>query len=229
MILRSSLACAVLALSAPAAFAFDIIPGYGIQIEKLVQSYQAVSRHSSLGYEQPYTGTPNEVSAYLAPYGNGALLGWQPLESPSCQTKDGYTSVQLIYSRKGTYSGKFACDPQVQGGASEQHVIKTNGSYTTRTSIKGNVITLSGQMTYKTIYTSKGGFNSISYVKDDTIRINQSLRLKITESGCEVLDYAETAVTKGLAKGLIARGAYTDTSTSHRENGLTQASRCKVY
>jgi hypothetical protein len=231
MTIRSVLRPCVLSLlvvcSSADAIAFEKIRGTGVAIENLTLSYQSVSFHSAIGREQAYHGQPDQRTAYLQTYSNRTLVGWQPMTSPYCQTSEGHTTIQLIYSRKGGHSGKFSCDPMVRGGDTETSVSRAGGSYTTKTTVKGDVVSLSGQMTYTETYKSRSQTGGQSE-STKTTRVSQKLQIRITDSGCEVLAFEESGVTDERSKGLTDDNhRYTTKGTNWRTVEPTSTTFCK--
>jgi hypothetical protein len=93
--------------------------------------------------------------------------------------------MSLIYTR-GTFSGKTECPPYRTGTASDWTERSAEATYRTRLDIKGNVLTLSGEMsgTY-TSETLRCGRDE--WTTDGEFSIKQSLSFRLTGQTCEVI------------------------------------------
>jgi hypothetical protein len=93
--------------------------------------------------------------------------------------------MSLIYTR-GTHSGKTECPPYRSGTASNWTERTAEASYRTRLDIKGNVLTLTGEMSGD--YTSETlRCGRDEWTTDGIFSVTQSLSFRLTGKTCEVI------------------------------------------
>ncbi|MGE0151196.1 MAG: hypothetical protein AB7R90_01165 [Reyranellaceae bacterium] len=101
-----------------------------------------------------------------------------------CMDPD-HPDMSLIYAR-GTHAGKTECPPYRSGTASNWTERSAAASYRTRLDIKGNVLTLSGEMsgtyTSETLHCGRD-----EWTTDGGFSIVQSLSFRLTGQACEVI------------------------------------------
>jgi hypothetical protein len=104
--------------------------------------------------------------------------------SSGCNDPD-RPEMSLIYTR-GTFSGKTECPPYRTGTASDWSERSAEASYRTRLDIKGNVLTLSGEMsgtyTYERLRCGRDEWST-----DAEFSVKQSLSFRLIGQSCEVI------------------------------------------
>lgn len=213
---------------APSAYALDLGGGQTIKITNLVQNY--TSREIS-GPMAPSTNQtpPENTEINLSVYQDGALISWYPSLSPPCETRDGFTSVTVLYDTKGSRTGKINCSPSDHSTSSRSSIIITNGSYSSKLRKTGDVIELAGQMTYTEKWTSQGGVSGGAAGSNTTTKIQQSARIRVVGGQCEVIRLSETAYRVSNRRGNPSDGHnWNAQSDTRKQIDASSSTRCEI-
>lgn len=128
----------------------------------------------------------------------------------------------LVY-KPGAQTGRADCPAVRKGTATNWREYGGTATYTTNTSVAGNMVTLKGTLAA----TGADRISSCGELRtyEHDIVVIQSLKLRIVGAACQVLEFSETVVDRRQTKGI---GRDLDPKSSTLRSRLAPGAKCTV-
>ena len=183
-----------------------------LELRDLIIQFEVVTQHVTSFKQEPFkwTTTIDAIAGKLVWYGS----------SENCLS----TAQSLVY-QPGTLTGSADCPVERRGTANNWDERGGTATYTTSMAVAGNVVTLQGKMTGRgTLVYNRCGDRS---TEEKLIEVTQSLRIRITGSTCQVLQFSEASVTTQ-RYSYRSDGAELTTSVSTTTHRLAPNAKCTI-
>ncbi len=190
--LRSAMAGAALAVAPPAAAQGFEILGKGVEISGGTYRLRRTAED----------GTVENASSAARSYrfrsiGNFIVGSWlDGGKEPTCPINGVPTPRATVYSKRGTHSAQYTCDPVREGTPSKYTEERWTYGFQSKASADGFTVVLSAShVTSRTIMSTGGGFSARS---TQAAKGNTRFRLRIRDGACQVLERTEVFETRAV-------------------------------
>ena len=160
----------------------------------------------------------------------GQLLNWFGV-GPACYIDNNSTSLAIVYSAKGTFSGTVTCDGSQSGTDAQLSTWAPKiVTFESKTKFVGDEIHLDGTMKVEYGYTmsTKGGILKGENANKVVREIKQALVLKLSGATCAVKNLTWTDDELNLGEIHADYGVSTTRQTITIRRSLSGTSVCKV-